>query len=63
LEEGLTQAQLAAHSGVSSGTVNRLANGSRTAAPRTCHKLVKALCEIVKKNFSFEDVFPNTTKY
>jgi len=62
-EEGLTQAKLAAHCGLCSGTVNRIANGKKSASPRTFHRLVKGLSELSKKTFSFEEIFPNAKKY
>ena len=56
-DEGITQTQLSAKSGVSAGTVNKVCNGKRAVTPTTQAKLIKALISLAGKNYDRKDVF------
>jgi transcriptional regulator with XRE-family HTH domain len=56
-KEGITQAQLSAKSGVSSGTINKVCNGNRLVTPTTQAKILKALISLAGRNYGTKDIF------
>jgi transcriptional regulator with XRE-family HTH domain len=56
-KEGITQAQLSAKSGVSSGTINKVCNAKRSVSPTTQAKIMKALISLAGKNYSPKGLF------
>jgi len=63
-EEGITQADLHKHSGVSTTTINKVCNQKRTVAPTTQSKLIIALNKLTRmikgdgaKQYSREEIF------
>jgi len=62
-KEGLSQSQLANVSGLSSGTVNRIATKKKSGAPRTNHKIVKGINVLCGKDYDYKDVFPQAKEY
>ena len=56
-DEGITQTQLSAKSGVSAGTINKVCNSKRSVTPTTQAKIIKALISLAGKNYDRKDVF------
>ena len=57
-KEGLTQATLAKSANMSTGTVNKICNNSRTGAPSTQHLLVKTLNKLIKEEkYNHKEIF------
>jgi transcriptional regulator with XRE-family HTH domain len=56
-DEGITQAQLSAKSGVSAGTINKVCNGRRPVSPTTQAKIIKALISLAGRNYDRKVVF------
>lgn len=63
IEEGIKQSQLAIETGISQGTINKIANQKRSGSPTTRHSLVNGINKISRKNYSHENLFPNDAKY
>ena len=56
--EGITEPELNASSGVSVTTINRVANHRRDCAPKTKSKIVVGLNKITEKHYERHEVFP-----
>jgi len=54
---GLTQTQLAIKSGLSVGTVNKIANGDRPGTERTRYRIINSLSKLVGKKMNYEEIF------
>lgn len=61
--EGITERELSEKSGISVGTINRLANQKRAGSPKTQVRIVKGLNECkVAKVYNKDDVFPSNSR-
>lgn len=58
--EAITQEWLARESGLSTGTVNKIANQKARPAPTTIRKIVKGLNILSKNSYSITDLFPES---
>lgn len=56
---GVKQVELAKESGVSEGTINKIANNKRTPAPTSMNRIVRALNKLAQENFRVKEIFPN----
>ena len=56
--ESLTQVAIAARSGVSKSTINKVYNQKRDVAPKTRSRIVRAINSFSENNYSIQDIFP-----
>ncbi len=59
IKQGIKQVELAKESGISEGTINKLANNKRTPAPTTMNRIVKALNKLSSVSYKVEEIFPD----